>query len=66
MFRLVSWTRLTAAAVVLALLPIAPHVPALAALLGLAVVLAVLNTVELMRVEHIGWRAMLSRRAPAP
>jgi low temperature requirement protein LtrA len=66
MFRLVSWTRLTAAAVVLALLPIAPHVPALAALFGLAVVLGVLNAVELMRVERIGWRAMLSRRAPAP
>lgn len=62
MFRLVSWTRLTAAAVVLVLLPIAPYVPALAALAGLAAVLVVLNTIELMRVEHIGWRAMLSRR----
>jgi low temperature requirement protein LtrA len=66
MFRLVSWTRLTAAAVVLALLPVAPYVPALASLFGLAVVLAVLNTVELLRVERIGWRALLSRRAPAP
>jgi len=57
MFRLVSYTRLTAAAVVLALTPLAPHVPALAALIGLAVVLAVLNAVELRRVEKSGWRA---------
>jgi low temperature requirement protein LtrA len=66
MFRLVSWTRLTAAAAVLVLLPVSPSVPALAALLGLAVVLAVLNVVELLRVERIGWRALLSRRVPAP
>lgn len=56
MFRLVSWTRLSAAAVVLVLTPAAPHVPALASLIGLAVVLGVLNVVELMRVEQIGWR----------
>jgi low temperature requirement protein LtrA len=66
MFRLVSWTRLTAAAAVLLLLPVARYVPALAALLGIAVVLVVLNVVELMRVERIGWRALLSRRALAP
>jgi low temperature requirement protein LtrA len=66
MFRLVSWTRLTTAAVVLVLMPIAPHVPAVVSLIGLATVLAVLNTVELMRVEQIGWRAKLSRRAPVP
>jgi low temperature requirement protein LtrA len=66
MFRLVSWTRLTAAAAVLVLMPISPQVPAVAALLGLAVVLAVLNVVELLRVERIGWRALLSRRVPAP
>jgi low temperature requirement protein LtrA len=65
MFRLVSWTRLTAAGVVLALLPIAPYVPALGALIGLGVVLAVLNAVELLRVADIGWRALLSRRALA-
>jgi low temperature requirement protein LtrA len=57
MFRLVSWTRLGAAAVVVALLPVAPRVPALATLTGLALVLAGLNTVELMRVEQIGWLA---------
>jgi low temperature requirement protein LtrA len=62
MFRLVSWTRLTAAAVVLVLLPIAPYVPALVTLFGLAVVLIVLNTVELMRVGQIGWSALLRRR----
>jgi low temperature requirement protein LtrA len=66
MFRLVSWTRLTAAAAVLVLMPISPQVPAVAALLGLALVLAVLNVVELLRVERIGWRALLSRRVPAP
>jgi len=47
-------------------MPIAPHVPAVVSLIGLAVVLVVLNTVELMRVERIGWRAMLSRRDPVP
>ena len=63
MFRLVSRTRLTAAAVVLAMMPAAPHVPALASLVGLAVVLAVLNTHELMVVQQTGWRAMLRRPA---
>jgi low temperature requirement protein LtrA len=52
MFRLVSTTRLTAAAVVLALLPIAPHIPALAALMLVAGVLVVLNTVEWIRVKR--------------
>jgi low temperature requirement protein LtrA len=59
MFRLVSTTRLTAAAAVILLLPAAPYLPALAALTGLAVVVAVLNAVELSRVEQIGWRARL-------
>jgi low temperature requirement protein LtrA len=59
MFRLISWTRLAAAAAVLALLPAAPHVPALATLAALAGILIVLNTVELTRVEQIGWRAKL-------
>jgi low temperature requirement protein LtrA len=63
MFRLVSWTRLTAAAAVLVLLPVARHVPALATLGLLALVLIILNTVELIRVEQIGWRALLARRA---
>ncbi len=62
MFRLVSTTRLSAAAVVLALYPAAAQLPALAALAVLAVVVAVLNVVELVRVEHIGWRAQLARR----
>jgi low temperature requirement protein LtrA len=62
MFRLVSWTRLSGAATVLVLMLFAPHVPALAALFALAVVLAVLNAVELAMVEQMGWRARLSRR----
>lgn len=57
MFRLVSYTRLTTSAVVLALLPFAPEVPALASLMGLAVVLAALNAAELIRHERSGWRA---------
>jgi low temperature requirement protein LtrA len=61
MFRLVSWTRLSAAAAVLLLLPLAPHIPALVSLTCLALVLAVLNGIELMRVEHIGWRAKRGR-----
>lgn len=57
MFRLVSWTRLCSAAVVLALMPIAPHVPALVSLVGIAIALAVLNVVEYARVEQTGWRS---------
>jgi long-subunit acyl-CoA synthetase (AMP-forming) len=63
MFRLMSWTRLTAAAVVLVVLPLAHVVPAVVTLAVIAAVLVVLNTVELLRVERIGWRAMLARRA---
>ena len=62
MFRLVSVTRLTTAAVVLALLPVAPYVPALAAVTALALVVAVLNVVELLNVNQIGWQAKLTRR----
>jgi low temperature requirement protein LtrA len=51
MFRLVSTTRLTASAVVLALLPVAPHLPALGALLLAAAVVVVLNVVEYWRVR---------------
>jgi low temperature requirement protein LtrA len=65
MFRLVSTTRLTAAAAVLVLLPLAPHAPALVTLILLAAVLVVLNAVELIRVEQIGWRARLRRRVRA-
>jgi low temperature requirement protein LtrA len=46
MFRTVSRTRLSAAAAVLVLSPVALVVPALAALSGLAVVVVVLNVVE--------------------
>ncbi|MDQ2747940.1 MAG: low temperature requirement protein A [Pseudonocardiales bacterium] len=63
MFRLISTTRLTAAAVVVVALPLAAYLPALAALSGLAATVAVLNLVELMRVEKVGWRALLERRA---
>jgi low temperature requirement protein LtrA len=52
MFRLVSTTRLSAAAVVLVLLPIARHVPALAALILVAAVLVGLNVVEYIRVRR--------------
>lgn len=64
MFRLVSWTRLSAACVVLLVLPVARYVPALATLFALGVILAALNTIELMRVEQLGWRALLGRREP--
>jgi low temperature requirement protein LtrA len=62
MFRLVSRTRLAAAAVTLLLLPAAPFVPALAAVAGLAVVLAVLNVHELRTDGRSGWRARLAAR----
>jgi low temperature requirement protein LtrA len=62
MFHLVSWTRLTAAAVILLLLPLANAIDALAALVMLAAVLAVLNSIEYLRVESTGWRALLDRR----
>lgn len=61
MFRLLSTTRLSAAAVVLVLLPGAAYVPALAALAGLALVVATLNFVELSRNAEIGWRARLGQ-----
>lgn len=63
MFRLVSWTRLTAAAVVLVVvLPLTAYVTALGSLCLLAAVLIGLNVVEYARVERIGWRAMLAAR----
>jgi low temperature requirement protein LtrA len=63
MFRLVSVTRLTAAAAVAVLIVAGIHLPALGSLVVLAVVLIVLNTVEHVRVAQIGWRALLTRRA---
>jgi low temperature requirement protein LtrA len=65
MFRLVSWTRLIAAAAVLVVLPIAHDAPALATVTMLAAILIVLNTVELMRVEQTGWRALVAGRGQA-
>jgi low temperature requirement protein LtrA len=62
MFRLVSVTRLTAAAIIALLWPAAPFVPALAALAGLAAVVAILNVVELLRVSQSGWAARLRSR----
>ena len=62
MFHLVSTTRLTAAGVVVLLIVPAAHLPATAALLLLAAVLIALNTVEYLRVDSIGWRALLARR----
>jgi low temperature requirement protein LtrA len=62
MFRLVSTTRLTAAAVVVVLMPAAVYLPALAALALLAATVAVLNLVEFIRVEQIGWRTRLASR----
>ncbi|MDX6230349.1 MAG: hypothetical protein QOI76_3739 [Frankiales bacterium] len=65
MFRLMSWTRLTAATAVLVLLPLAAVLPSVAAIAVLATVLVVLNVIEYARVEHIGWRALLNARSPA-
>ena len=62
MFRLVSVTRLVAAAVVVALTPLLVAVPALLGLTLLALVVAVLNVVEWARVERSGFRALLARR----
>ena len=58
MFRLVSWTRLSAAAVVVLLLPVALLAPALASLVVLGSILVVLNVVEMVRVGQIGWRTL--------
>jgi low temperature requirement protein LtrA len=62
MFRLMSWTRLIAAAGALVLLPAAIVLPALASLTLLAVGVAALNVIEYSRVQKIGWRALLARR----
>ena len=62
MFHLVSTTRLTAAAAVVVLAPLAQALDAVVALVLLALVLALLNVVEYVRVSTIGWRARLERR----
>ena len=58
MFRLVSYTRLGAAVAVLALLPVAAHAPALAALHHSPWSSLALNLVEYARNARIGWRAL--------
>lgn len=57
MFHLVSHTRLTAAAVVLVLLPLAQALPALEALVLVALVLVLLNVREWLGDDRTGWRA---------
>lgn len=57
MFRLVSWTRLSAAAAVLVLVPVAQALPALAAITLVALLLLALNSVEWAMNQRIGWRA---------
>ncbi|MFE9427622.1 low temperature requirement protein A [Kitasatospora sp. NPDC006697] len=59
MFRVPAYTRMAAAALVLALAPVMPGVPALSALAALAVLLVVLNAVEEYRIRRG------RRRAPA-
>jgi low temperature requirement protein LtrA len=54
MFRAVSWTRLSAAAVCLAVLPVATRVPALAVVLALVVVTVTLNVTEAVIVRRRG------------
>jgi low temperature requirement protein LtrA len=63
MFRLISFTRLGAAALTLMVLPLAPYVPAVASLAMVAVILVALNGVEFMLNQRIGWRTLLQRRA---
>ena len=63
MFRLISFTRLGAAALTLIVLPLAPYVPAVASLAMVAVILVALNGVEFMLNQRIGWRTLLQRRA---
>lgn len=62
MFHLLSTTRLSAAALVLLLLPGARYLPALASLYALAAIVAALNLIEHLRNAQIGWRAALDRR----
>lgn len=62
MFRLVSWTRLSAEVAVSLLALVAPLVPSLAALLLLAAALAALNVVEYRLRDILDWRTALRRR----
>ncbi|WP_395296064.1 low temperature requirement protein A [Kitasatospora hibisci] len=65
MFRAVSTTRVLAAAVVLALVPVVVRLPAIVVLAALAVVLVVLNVVEHVRVERAVAAAAASASASA-
>lgn len=65
MFRLVSVTRLSAAAVVLVAILPATLLPAWAALLLLALILAALNLLELIRNDTTGWRTVFSDKTGA-
>jgi hypothetical protein len=60
MFRLVSFTRLSAAGTVLAVLPVVPLLPSAASVALLALIVAGLNVVEWSRNNRIGWRARLA------
>jgi low temperature requirement protein LtrA len=66
MFRLMSTTRLAAAAVVVLLLPLGAVVPALAATTGLTVAVAALNVIEWYRVTHSGSVGRRELRRPRP
>jgi low temperature requirement protein LtrA len=61
MFRLVSWTRLSATAVTLALIPIAPSVPAIASVSALAIVITVLNVGEWLLSRRLGWTDVMAK-----
>ena len=63
MFRLVSWTRLSAAAAVIVLVPVGIYADALVSLIALAIVVVALNVVEYARVEQIGWRTLTAKRS---
>lgn len=65
MFRLVSVTRLSAAAVALVGILPATLLPAWAALLLLALILAALNLLELIRNDRTGWRTVFSDKTGA-
>ena len=66
MFRLVSKTRLLTAVVMLAALPIAPHLPALATLALAGAIVAGLNVIEYLRVRRDGRRSQVAASAGEP
>lgn len=64
-FRSVSWTRLTAAAVCLLLLPIGGRLPGLVTLLGLTVLVIALNVVEALIIRRTRIRRVQQEVTPA-